>query len=152
MAKQKSKPINKSDTMIDTAAPGKGFMLKQGPEYITIERGQGASVVVLDEPGFAGACHKYRIDQSPVEEDELNIGRFGCVNFQQGLPSQKGVNGCAQEDLLAIVIHRLKGFQSGKFPCRENAIALTKIEEALHWLQARTTDRMSRGVEGKNEA
>jgi hypothetical protein len=55
-----------------------------------------------------------------------------------------------QEDLLAIVIHRLQGFQTGPFKCRENALALTKLEEALHWLNHRTARRVSRGVEGMN--
>ena len=40
----------------------------------------------------------------------------------------------------------------GDFACRENALALTKVEEALHWLNHRTADRQRRGVEGKNEA
>lgn len=41
----------------------------------------------------------------------------------------------SQEILLAIVIDRLRSFQSGPFSSRENALALTKCEEALHWLQ-----------------
>jgi hypothetical protein len=47
------------------------------------------------------------------------------------------------------VIDRLRGFQSGDFRNRENALALTKIEEALLWLHKRTKDRLERGVEGK---
>jgi hypothetical protein len=39
---------------------------------------------------------------------------------------------------------------NGKFPCRENSIAITKLEEALMWLNKRTADRVKRGVEGKN--
>ena len=54
--------------------------------------------------------------------------------------------------LLAIVIDRLRAFQAGPFACRENALALTKIEEAQHWLLHRTRARMTRGVEGKNAA
>jgi hypothetical protein len=50
--------------------------------------------------------------------------------------------------LLAIVIDRLRGFQSGDFKCRENTVALTHIETALMWLQKRTRDRSARGVEG----
>jgi hypothetical protein len=61
-----------------------------------------------------------------------------------------GVNGCHQEDLLAIVIDRLRSFQAGPFACRENALALTKIEEAMHWLNHRTSERKNRGVEGTN--
>jgi hypothetical protein len=55
------------------------------------------------------------------------------------------------EDLLQICRHRLQCFQDGNFACREHALALTKIEEALHWLKHRTADRQRRGVEGKSE-
>jgi hypothetical protein len=44
----------------------------------------------------------------------------------------------------------LLGFQSGEYACRENAIALTHIQDAMMWLQKRTRDRMARGVEGTN--
>lgn len=54
------------------------------------------------------------------------------------------------EALLAIVEDRLQGFQSGQYACRENALALTKLQEAMMWLQKRTRDRMARGVEGSN--
>jgi len=102
-------------------------------------------VMVLDEPGQGNACHKYEI----VLSENRNI--IACeVNFQNGAIQEHGVNGVQNEDLLAVVIHRLQGFQSGKFSCRENAIALTKIQEALMWLEKRTSDRKSRGVEGKN--
>lgn len=37
-----------------------------------------------------------------------------------------------------------------KFSCRENAIVITKLEEALMWLNKRTEDRKQRGVEGKH--
>lgn len=57
-------------------------------------------------------------------------------------------NGAFVEDVLWIVLQRLKAYQASKFVCRENALAITKIEEALHWLDARTQDREARGVEG----
>jgi hypothetical protein len=37
------------------------------------------------------------------------------------------------------------------FPCRENALSITKIEEAIHWQDARTKDRQRRQVEGYNK-
>jgi hypothetical protein len=70
------------------------------------------------------------------------------VFFQNGPIKENGVNGCHQEDLLAIVLHRLQSFQAGDYKCRENALAITKIEEAMHWLNHRTTARLNRGVEG----
>jgi hypothetical protein len=50
--------------------------------------------------------------------------------------------------LLAIVADRLRSFQKGQYACKANACALTHIEEAQHWLQQRTIERMRRGVEG----
>lgn len=35
-------------------------------------------------------------------------------------------------------------------PCRENSIAVTKLDEALMWLKKRKEDRTARGVEGTN--
>ena len=39
-------------------------------------------------------------------------------------------------------------FQDSEFECRENAVAITKLEEALLWLRKRTIGREKRGVEG----
>jgi hypothetical protein len=61
---------------------------------------------------------------------------------------EAGVNGISNEALLAIVEDRLLGFQAGPYSCRENAVALTKVQEAMMWLQKRTLDRVKRGVEG----
>lgn len=58
------------------------------------------------------------------------------------------VDGTTNEQVLAVLIHRLKG-QGAKFPCRQNSIAITKLEEALMWLENRTQERKERGVEGK---
>jgi hypothetical protein len=97
-------------------------------------------VVVLDEPGSGGANHEYDV--------VLPSGKATRITFQNGGIAEFGVNGLTQEVLLAICIDRLQAFQCGPFGCRENALALTKIEEAQHWLQHRTRSRMERGVEG----
>jgi hypothetical protein len=104
-------------------------------------------VRVIDEPGAGNACHEYAIDRAN-DDPNKPCGEFGYIRFQNGPVKENGVNGCFQEDLLIIVIDRLKSFQAGSFACRENAIALTKCEEALLWLNKRTQDRQSRGVEG----
>lgn len=96
---------------------------------------------VIDERGSGGANHRYRIAAD-------GIPGLVEIGFQDGGIKEAGVNGITQEALLAIVIDRLRGFQSGPFSCRESAIALTKVEEALMWLHKRTRDRIARGVEG----
>lgn len=57
---------------------------------------------------------------------------------------------CQWSDLVAVGLEQLK-YLNKKFPCRENSLAITKIEEALMWNNARTKDRISRGVEGFNK-
>jgi len=107
-------------------------------------------VFCTDESGQGGACHEYHIKKAPTDDSNLPHV-FGTVSFQNGPIKDFGINGCHQEDLLAIVIDRLHFFQAGTFSCRENALALTKLEEAMHWLNHRTTDRQAHGVEGANQ-
>ena len=101
------------------------------------------TVYAIDDPGMGGACHEYHI----IRKDSSNT--VTSIKFQKGPVKESIANGCFNEDLIAVVIDRLRGFQDGDFPCRENALALTKLEEALHWLDSRTQDRQRRGVEGK---
>jgi len=102
-------------------------------------------IEVLDEPGAGGANHVYQVrGYHNKDADETAT----VIRFQNGPINEAGVNGLTQEVLLSIVADRLRSFQAGPFSCRENALALTKIEEAQHWLQQRTLARMRRGVEG----
>ena len=61
---------------------------------------------------------------------------------------RKEPSGTFTETVIAAVIQRIAFYQQSKFRCRENALAITKMEEALHWLNARTTRREKAGVEG----
>lgn len=103
---------------------------------------------VLDQPGQGNACHEYQIRKWEKDQEDIELCN---IQFQNGPIQEFGVNGISGEALLAIVEDRLLGFQSGPFACRENAVALTKIQEAMMWLQKRTLDRMRRGVEGTNQ-
>ena len=58
-------------------------------------------------------------------------------------------DGTTNEAVICVLIDRMNYLQS-KFPCRENALAITKLDEALLWLEKRTTDRVARNVEGKH--
>ena len=75
----------------------------------------------------------------------------------QQLSFMKKVNGTivgegtTNEEVLKMMVHRMNYLQS-KFPCRENAIVITKLEECLMWLNYRTEKRVAQGVEGKDIA
>jgi hypothetical protein len=109
-------------------------------------------ILIADAPGAGGANHAYQVRGKHPADDYQGAIPFADIRFQNGPIRESGVNGCHQEDLIAIVIDRLRSFQDGPFPCRENAIAITKLEEAMHWLNHRTSDRTRRNVEGKTEA
>lgn len=116
-------------------------------------------IEVLDEPGSGGANHLYKITGFNSETNKSDPWQaahgqpavHSHVLFQNGPIPEVGTNGVTHEALLAIVIDRLQAFQKGPFACRENAIALTNLEEAQHWLKHRTEQRLARGVEGTHE-
>lgn len=73
------------------------------------------------------------------------------ISFQNGARKERlSIDGILDTDLLEIVRHRLQCFQQGEFATRENACALTHIEEALMWMNKRVEDRIERGVLGTN--
>ena len=81
------------------------------------------------------------------------------INWQNGPLGRDGdraiPTGAFVEGILAAALDRLEFFQTasgGKFKCRENALAITKIEEALHWMDHRTAERERRKVEGTHVA
>jgi len=77
------------------------------------------------------------------------------IHWQDG-PLGRGAdrqepNGAFVEGVLAAALDRLNFYQDSRFKCPENAFAIMKIEEALHWLDHRTQARESAGVEGTHK-
>lgn len=113
-------------------------------EKVLIGTEKYTQVYRIDEKEF-NTHHKYSV--SSTEEPSTILG---VVQFQKGPVNEAGVNGVMNEDLIAMVIDRLQDFQESPYKCRENAVAITKLEEALMWLGKRTADRERRNVEGTN--
>ena len=97
--------------------------------------------------------HKYELDHfesyglDGVAVETLQF--IEKVPVAEGLTELKTVNdGTTNEEVLKVLINRMQYLQA-KFPCRENAIVITKLEESLVWLEKRTVDRRKRNVEGK---
>ena len=61
---------------------------------------------------------------------------------------RKEPNGAFVEDVIDAARERIQFYQDNGFSCRENSIAITKLEEAMLWLDKRTQDREARQVEG----
>lgn len=98
--------------------------------------------VMVEEDFKYNAPHNFEVRR--VEDDKLVC----AIHFQEGPVLECGSNGVGNEDLINMVIERLEHFQRSEYACRENAVAITKLEEALLWLRKRTMAREQRGVEG----
>ena len=103
--------------------------------------------VTHDKPEF-NAPHQYNVWAATNDGEVTNLQE---VNFQKGPVGEYGLNGLFNEDLIHMVINRLEHFQKSDFSCRENAVAITKLEEALMWLGNRTQGRHNRGVLGTSD-
>ena len=90
-----------------------------------------------------GALDKAR-DKYPIHiSDNMNAISF---RVQNGPIKENGVNGCQVDTIVEAAKKIIEGLNE-KFPCRENSMVITKLDEALMWSKKRTEDRTKRGVE-----
>ena len=71
--------------------------------------------------------------------------------LQDGPIREVGRNGVQIDEVIEFARKTIDGFNKA-FPCRENSIVLTKLDEALLWLMKRKLDREARQVEGTNQS
>lgn len=103
------------------------------------------TVIARGEQGNGNAFHEYQVIFGDIESGKDGV----MITFQNGPRIvDESVHGVLDTDLLEIVRHRLQCFQEGDFKTRENAVALTHIEEALLWMNKRVEDRIERNVLG----
>jgi len=84
-------------------------------------------------------------------EDVKGVAPTVKFTIQSDPIGEVGINGVQALDLLEYTKCLFQSLND-VFPCRENALTITKIEEAIHWQEARTKDRQRRAVEGSNKA
>jgi hypothetical protein len=103
------------------------------------------------------ACYNYTKDDGNPRGGSVT-GMGITIRWQDGplgrWPDRKEPNGAFVEGVIQAAIQRLEYFQTeseGRFACRQNALAITKLEEAMHWLQDRTEERERREVEGTHQ-
>jgi hypothetical protein len=98
-------------------------------------------ITATDEVGPGGAHHTYEF-----AIDGILVSR---IVFQKGPRNElDSTPGVTHQAVLAVLCDALADFQKGPFPSREGAIALTKMQEAMHWFRARADERAARGVLG----
>lgn len=94
-----------------------------------------------------------RVEWEQPEDNFIEINdKHNAITFkiQNGPIKENGVNGCQVDTLIHAAKKIIEGLNNN-FPCRENSIVITKLDEAIHWLDHRKKDRKARGVEGFNK-
>lgn len=99
---------------------------------------------------------KMALDTLPQgQQDEQGFivveGNKITFQIQDGPIRENGVNGCQVDDVIRTARDIITGLNE-RFPCRENSVAITKLQEAEMWLLERKRERERRGVEGFNKA
>lgn len=70
--------------------------------------------------------------------------------IQNGPIKEVGINGCQIDCMIEAAKKIIEGFNKD-FPCRENSMVITKLDESLMWLRERTRNRELAGIEGLNK-
>ncbi len=96
----------------------------------------------LNELITAGIADEY--------SESINDKKVLDVKFQHGGTATTEKNGVFIEDLLIVAYTKLNEYNK-ELPSRENSLALTKIQEAILWLNSRKVERESRGVYGTEQ-
>lgn len=119
---------------------------------LNIGTSEHTEVFAVDEKGPGNANHVYEV-KTAIDRTKTGqtIAVLGTIVFQKGPIKESGVNGIHNEDLIAVVIDRLQGYQKGDFACEDNGRALVNLYGALANLRNRTKEREDRGVEGTSE-
>lgn len=99
---------------------------------------------------------QHLVDDNGRPAGGTSVARGVTVDWQNGPLQVDGERieptGAFVEDVIAIAVDRLEFYNAGQFRCRENSLAITHLEEALHWMNHRTAAREARGVEGTHTA
>ena len=97
---------------------------------------------------------EHYIDENGNPAGGSVTGKGIAIDWQNGslvdpdTGERREPTGAFVENIIRAALDRIEYYQTTQFRCRENALAITKLEEALHWCQHRTAAREARGVEG----
>lgn len=104
---------------------------------------ENLEITSTDDIGPGGAHHAYEIRLKDTGDVVASI-QFQCGPRGDATSKPGATTGA----VIALLLDHLRAFQAGGFPSRETSLVITKLEEAMHWVQHRTRDRQRRGVLG----
>lgn len=100
--------------------------------------------VAIEGTSYALQVHKIDKGIKPTGEETI-------LTFVRGpRDGDQGAEGVMHESLLVAMIADLK-HKSTIVPSRETALAITNLEQALHWMEEREYQREQKGVSGTDK-
>lgn len=111
--------------------------MRQLENFSSDPRFKDLEVSATDQTTKGQANREYEIRWKNKNQPNQTTLNHLQIRFQNGNPTEVGVNGVTDEALIAISIDRMKSFQTGPNANRETGIALTQLEEALTSLKSR---------------
>jgi hypothetical protein len=106
--------------------------------------------IQVEEDEDYGGAHLYEMTNSiGFNKGKTEyVNSFQTIQFIQKNEDGSIVEGLLSEQLLIVLIDRHKKLNN-RYPSREGALAITKMEQALQWLEARIKERIVRDVMGE---
>jgi hypothetical protein len=105
-------------------------------------------------PVKQSVSERHDIDTTGAPAGGSTSGPGITIEWQKGPvgrgAGQSEATGALPEGVIQAAIGRLQWLSTTRFKARELSLAITKLEEALHWLQALEDDRERRGISGTN--
>jgi len=101
----------------------------------------------ITQPGTSYKLPEYRVISKGLKKtgENLEIGFVrGSISADDSVKKSDGI---LHEALIEMQICDLS-FKNGLVPSRETAMAITKLQEALFWLQCRQSKRRASGAAG----
>lgn len=112
-------------------------------EFTVIEEGHKYSLPIYEIDGELKRVEDTGMPNDPFQTQIISLVR-GSTDEDEGIVNRKGT---LHEHLLSMMIHDLK-YKNSLVPSRESSLVITKLQEALHWMEERQRDRVSREVVG----
>lgn len=103
-------------------------------------------VLITLKEGATYGLPAYQVTENGLEDS----GTFE-VPFVKGNKEDESIfrqNGILTESLIQCAKQFMESVNVGDLACRENSMAITKLDEALMWINKRAEDRKLRGVQG----
>lgn len=95
------------------------------------------------------------LDENGIPTGGCTFGDGFTISWQNGPlgrgEDRKAPNGAFVENIIRAAIGRIEFYESTRFSCEDNQVALEHLNLALESLRNRTREREDRNVEGTHE-